>query len=138
MSLTRLNAVSYLNTKPLVYALEEHLLVLNFRLIYDVPSICAQQIKKGNADVKEALAYNPNLDNMLIKELLKEKYLAAVLAKNVKLNDALFELLMPYKEYLAQNETLTKEMQTQLLKQEDKNIYLLFLVFCLPLFSYFL
>ena len=50
MSLTRLNAVSYLNTKHLVYALEEHLLVHNFQLIYDVPSICAQQIKKGNAD----------------------------------------------------------------------------------------
>ena len=55
----RLNAVSYLNTKPLVYALEEQLLSHNFMMMYDVPAICARQIKDGEADagVIPSIAY---------------------------------------------------------------------------------
>ncbi|WP_457743694.1 hypothetical protein [Sulfurimonas sp.] len=76
-------------------------------------------LKKGDKVAQEAMAYNPNLDITIIKELLKHKDLAEILAKNVKLDEGLFELLFEYKTILAENESLTKEMQTQLLELHD-------------------
>lgn len=48
---TRLGVVSYLNTKPLVYAFESGELDHDFELIYDVPSVCADRLAAGGTDV---------------------------------------------------------------------------------------
>lgn len=45
----RIGAVSYLNTKPLVYGLE--LLAPNARILYDLPSRLASQLAAGELDV---------------------------------------------------------------------------------------
>lgn len=47
----RLGVVSYLNTKPLVDALERRTLAHDFELVYDVPSICADKLHEGQTDV---------------------------------------------------------------------------------------
>lgn len=46
---TRLNAVSYLNTRPLTYGLEHGGLDHGFEILYDIPSVCARQVKTGEA-----------------------------------------------------------------------------------------
>jgi chorismate dehydratase len=47
----RLGVVSYLNTHPLVYALERNLIPHRFELIYDVPSACARLLATGEVDL---------------------------------------------------------------------------------------
>lgn len=47
----RLSVVCYLNTKPLVYGLEQGLVPHRFSLSYDVPSVCASRVKSGEADI---------------------------------------------------------------------------------------
>ncbi len=47
----RLGVVSYLNTRPLVYALERNLIPHRFELIYDVPSACARALAAGEVDL---------------------------------------------------------------------------------------
>ena len=46
---TRLNAVSYLNTRPLTYGLEQGGLDHGFEIFYDIPSVCARQVRTGEA-----------------------------------------------------------------------------------------
>lgn len=46
---TRLNAVSYLNTRPLTYGLEHGGLDHGFEILYDTPSVCARQVRTGEA-----------------------------------------------------------------------------------------
>lgn len=48
---TRLSAVRYLNTKPLVIALAQRHVPHEFEITYDVPSVCAAKLKRGEADV---------------------------------------------------------------------------------------
>jgi chorismate dehydratase len=47
----RLGVVSYLNTKPLVEALESRAFNHDFELVYDVPSVCADKLHCGETDV---------------------------------------------------------------------------------------
>ena len=49
MSSLRIGAVSYLNTKPLVYGLEQ--LLPSAQLIYDLPSRLADDLAAGQLDV---------------------------------------------------------------------------------------
>lgn len=51
MDLLKISAVSYLNTFPFVYGLRESGLLQNFSLQLDVPSVCAERIKDGSADL---------------------------------------------------------------------------------------
>ncbi len=44
----RLGAVSYLNTRPLVYGLEKS---PRFAIRFDVPSRCAELLHEGSVDV---------------------------------------------------------------------------------------
>ena len=46
---TRLNAVSFLNTRPLTYGLEHGGLDHRFEILYDIPSVCARQVRTGEA-----------------------------------------------------------------------------------------
>ncbi len=65
---TRLNAVSYLNTKPLTYALERRIINHNFEILYDVPSVCARQVRTGEAaaGVIPSIEYARNLTSYFI------------------------------------------------------------------------
>ena len=91
----------------------------------DTPkSVLKKFLKQDDAVAKEAMAYNPSLDMTLIKELVKSRDLAEILAQNVKLDDALFTLLEDFKSALAMNETLNAEMQTQLLALDDRAVNL--------------
>lgn len=47
----RLSAVSYLNTKPFIYGLFRSDLAGEIDLSLDIPSVCAQKLLKGEADV---------------------------------------------------------------------------------------
>lgn len=50
----RISAISFLNTVPLMWDFEHDPtpeLVQNFRVDYTVPSMCAQQLKEGSADI---------------------------------------------------------------------------------------
>jgi chorismate dehydratase len=51
MTPLRLSVVRYLNTRPLVYGLERRLLPHRFELTYDVPSVCADKVNAGEADL---------------------------------------------------------------------------------------
>jgi len=87
-------------------------------------SVLKMFLKKNDTQAKEAMAYNPNLDKFLIKELLKSEEAAAILARNVKLDDELFKMLEDFKTILALNESLTPQMQTRLFKLDDSEINL--------------
>jgi len=51
MDLLRISAVSYLNTFPFVYGINESGMLSNFNLLLDVPSKTAERLKAGDADV---------------------------------------------------------------------------------------
>jgi len=51
MPALRISAVSYLNTFPFVYGIKESGLLTDYRLELDVPSVCAEKLKKGKVDV---------------------------------------------------------------------------------------
>ena len=81
-------------------------------------------LKKGDAAVKEAMAYNANLDKNIVRELIKNENLAAIVAQNITLDDELFKLLFTYKTFLAANETLSEAMQQELFACNDEAVYL--------------
>ena len=47
----RLGVVSFLNTHPLVHALETGRIENRFEIVYDVPSRCAERLHRGETDV---------------------------------------------------------------------------------------
>lgn len=51
MGMLRISAVSYLNTYPFVYGLKESGILKDFSLSLDVPSLCAEKLATGRADV---------------------------------------------------------------------------------------
>ncbi len=51
MNQLRISAVSYLNTFPFVYGIIESGFLTNFRLSLEVPSLCAEKLKNGDADI---------------------------------------------------------------------------------------
>ena len=85
-------------------------------------SVLKRFLKKGDEVAKEAMAYNPNIDRSIIKELLKSEDLAEILARNMKLDDELFNLFFKYKSALALNESLTLAMQRELFKLNDDEV----------------
>lgn len=51
MKFLKISAVSYLNTFPFVFGLEQSGLLKNSILELDVPSVCAEKLKKGAVDI---------------------------------------------------------------------------------------
>ncbi len=51
MSAIKITAVSYLNTKPLLYGLLKSDLAADIELQLDIPSVCAQKLLSGQADL---------------------------------------------------------------------------------------
>ncbi len=59
----KLTAVSYLNTKPLLYGIFKSKVAKQIDLQLDIPSVCAQKLKDGRADVGLVpVAIIPELD----------------------------------------------------------------------------
>ena len=78
--------------------------------------------KKRDTNIDEALSYNKNLSKILIEKFLDDEKLAHNIAKNILLDNELFEKLQEFKVSLAANTTLNKEMQNTLYKTEDNMI----------------
>jgi len=76
----------------------------------------------GGENIYQALSLNKNLDIFLIEKFFDNEELMQNIAKSIKLNDKLFELLSNFYLYLAKNQTLTPIMQNILLDKEDKDI----------------
>jgi chorismate dehydratase len=51
MELLNISAVSYLNTFPFVYGIQRSGVLKDYRLDLDIPSVCAEKLKNGLADV---------------------------------------------------------------------------------------
>jgi chorismate dehydratase len=51
MDLLKISAVSYLNTFPFVFGIRNSGILKDFRLDLDIPSLCAEKLKKGIVDV---------------------------------------------------------------------------------------
>ncbi len=78
--------------------------------------------RSQNREILEALSLNKNLKLSIIKEFLKDEELGKNVAKNIKLTDELFELFKSDKVALALNESLTHDMQKELLESADEEI----------------
>ena len=66
----RISAVSYLNTFPFVYGLKQSGLLTNFDLSLDVPSMCAEKLKNGQADIALVpVGALPEIDRFLRRRL---------------------------------------------------------------------
>ena len=79
--------------------------------------------KSGDERVLEALSFNKTLDAPLVKELVNDEYLANNIASTLFLNEELFVFLKEYKTSLAKNESLSPQMQKELLNLEDMQVY---------------
>jgi chorismate dehydratase len=51
MSAVRISIVSYLNSKPFIYGLKNKLFRIPIDLEEDIPSVCAEKLQNGNADI---------------------------------------------------------------------------------------
>ncbi len=51
MKTLNLSAVSYLNTYPFVYGIKQSGFLQNYNLFLEVPSLCAERLKSGEADI---------------------------------------------------------------------------------------
>jgi hypothetical protein len=78
--------------------------------------------KSADESILEALSLNKRLKRDLVVKFLEDENLALNIARNLILDDDLFELLKKYKIGLALNETLTLAMQKELLSLEIQEI----------------
>lgn len=79
-------------------------------------------LKEGDENVLEAIYANPNLDHTIAKGLLENEEAATMIAQNIVLDEELFSLLIDYPVYLANNDSLTVEMQRELLEKNDQAV----------------
>jgi hypothetical protein len=77
----------------------------------------------GEDVVLEALSYNSNLSKKIVKKLLFNKSFAENIAKNIHMDDELFEIFFKnYPSKLAKNEFITVEMQEKLIASHKKDV----------------
>ena len=79
-------------------------------------------LRQKDPDVLEAMSFNSALDSVIVKELAKEARYAAILAQKIVLNEELFKLLCAFRVELAANETVTQQMQNELLAFVDPQV----------------
>jgi len=77
-----------------------------------------------DSEVLEALSYNENLQREIVLEFLKDDNLVKNLAKYLKLDEELFDLLWSNPFELAKNESLTLSMQKRLVSLRNSNVNL--------------
>ncbi|WP_321777541.1 hypothetical protein [Sulfurimonas sp.] len=78
--------------------------------------------KSGDERIFEALSFNKSLDATLVKEFLNDEVLANNMALTISLNKGLFETLKKYKTSISQNESLSLEMQKELLNLKENDV----------------
>lgn len=79
--------------------------------------------ENGDELVKEALSHNVNLDKDIAKILIQDVLYAKNIAKHIRLDEAIFELLVQkYPTELAHNEYITHEMQNKLFEISDEEV----------------
>ncbi|MCF6308906.1 MAG: hypothetical protein L3J19_00300 [Sulfurimonas sp.] len=78
--------------------------------------------KSKSQKILEALSLNKNLKSTLIEKFSKDEILGRNVAKNIILSNELFELFKDNKIGLALNESLTTEMQKELVELDNENI----------------
>lgn len=67
MSLIRISAVSYLNSKPFIYGLEQSALIKDIQLSLDTPATCAEKLLTNKVDIGLVpVAILPKLDRYYI------------------------------------------------------------------------
>jgi chorismate dehydratase len=72
----RVTAVSYLNTKPFLYGLMQHPIHNSLDISLDIPSVCAENLKSGKADLGLVpVAVIPELDSA---EIISDYCIGAV------------------------------------------------------------
>jgi len=76
MQLLKISAVSYLNTIPFVYGIQQSGLINDFRLDLDIPSLCAEKLINGSVDV--ALIPVGALNNLKNFEFITDYCIGAV------------------------------------------------------------
>lgn len=86
-------------------------------------SLHSSLYENGDEVVLEALSHNPNLDNKIaIKLIFEEKY-ARNIAKHIKLDSDLFEILVDiYPLELSKNDSIDFEMQQRLFNMNDAEV----------------
>ncbi len=63
----RISAVSYINARPFVYGIKHSGFLKNYSLSLDIPSVCAEKLLKGNADIGLApVAIIPELEKYFV------------------------------------------------------------------------
>ena len=80
--------------------------------------------KNAEPHILEALSFNKKLKLSLVKELLKDEELHKNMARTLELNAELYELFKTQSRDLGLNESLTLEMQKNLLSLSDDEVYL--------------
>jgi Lhr-like helicase len=91
---------------------------------YVTKNVLKRFLKQDDKEIKEAIAYNSNLDKSIVKELIKDKNISKIVAKNIELDDEIFQDLNEYALELAQNESLSLDMQKNLFKLKNYDINL--------------
>ena len=116
--------VALLEAIAMLERVKNHTKILNALLTHEKVSkkILKRFLKMDDALLKEAMAHNPYLERSIAKELLKDEELAQIIARNIILDEELFEELFHYDEVLASNETLQPSMQKKLLELESKEV----------------
>ena len=82
-----------------------------------------QFFKLKDETILEALSHNANLSIELAKEFLESQKFVNNIAVNINLNDEVFELLQDNLIPLAQNTSLTLEMQKRLLENPLRDVH---------------
>ena len=80
--------------------------------------------QKGGEQILEALSLNSNLTEPLIEQFLLDEGLKYNVIRFVKLTERLFEMFVREYKEVAQNESLTLQMQEELLAMEDREVEL--------------
>ncbi|WP_373035029.1 hypothetical protein [Sulfurimonas sp.] len=80
-------------------------------------------LESGDEAVLEALSYNSNIGKKVVKKLLFNEYLAKNMARNIHLNDELFEIFFKnYPNEVAKNEFISYEMQKKLVAYHSADV----------------
>ncbi len=75
----------------------------------------------GDEKVTEALSHNVNLDKKIIKLLVENDLCAKNIAKNIRLNDEIFDMLIKkYSSQLARNNSISFDMQKKLFEKNHE------------------
>lgn len=90
--------------------------------IYSDEEMQKRFFKEGDYNILEALSLNQHLSKSLVKEFLENKQFILNVAKSRTLDDELFYLLRDYPISLAMNESLTLQMQKELLELNNSDI----------------